>query len=71
VIQQQFREQLRQAVVDRRALVVELDPDDKALTIRNRIKRAADALGLENLAIRRRGNRIVAYDASLGEEAQA
>lgn len=59
---EQYQEALRDAVLDKHeALVVELEPEDKPLTIRNRIKRAADSLGLETVAIRRRGNRIVAY----------
>lgn len=61
-VQQQYQDALRGAVQERHeALVVELDPDDKPLTIRNRIKRAADLLGLEDVVIRRRGDRIVAY----------
>jgi hypothetical protein len=61
-IQRQYQDALRQGLIERReAVVVELEPDDKALTIRNRIKRAADRLGLEDVAIRRRGNRIIAY----------
>jgi hypothetical protein len=69
--QREYREALESAVNDRnQALVVELDPDDKPLTIRNRIKRAADTLGLEDIAIRRRKDRIIAYlpgsDANLG-----
>lgn len=49
------------------ALVVELDADDKPLTIRNRIRRAADSLGLENVVIRRRRDRIVAYQSDDGQ----
>lgn len=61
-IQEQYQEALRGAINERQeALVVELEPDDKPLTIRNRIKRAADVLGLENVVIRRRGDRMVAY----------
>jgi predicted DNA-binding protein (UPF0278 family) len=61
-IQRQYQDALRQGLIDRQeAVVVELEPDDKALTIRNRIKRAADRLGLDDVAIRRRGNRIIAY----------
>jgi hypothetical protein len=61
-IQRQYQDALRQGLIERReAVVVELEPDDKALTIRNRIKRAADRLGLEDVAIRRRGTRIIAY----------
>ena len=66
---QQYQDALRQAVVDQhRALIVELEETDKALTIRNRIKKAAEALGLENLTIRRRGDRIVAYQAAVIDE---
>jgi hypothetical protein len=61
-IQQQYRDALQDAVSGRQeALVVELDSDDKPLTVRNRIKRAADTLGLDNIAIRRRRDRIIAY----------
>jgi len=68
-MQQQYQEALRQAVLTKHeALVVELEPDDKPLTIRNRIKRAAETLGLENVAIRRRRNRIVAYQTESGRE---
>lgn len=62
-IQRQYQDAVRDAVMIRhKALVVELDPNDKPLTIRNRIKRAADSLGLENISIRRRKNRIIAYE---------
>lgn len=68
-IQRQYQDALRQGLIDRReAVVVELEPDDKALTIRNRIKRAADRLGLDDVAIRRRGNRIIAYRTEDAEE---
>jgi len=66
--QRQYREALQNALNDRsQALVVELEPDDKPLTIRNRIKRAADSLGLESIAIRRRKDRIVAYLSDVEE----
>jgi hypothetical protein len=61
-IQREYQEALRDAVLDRQeALIVELDADDKALTIRNRIRRAATVIGLEDIVIRRRGQRVVAY----------
>lgn len=61
-IRKQYQDALRDAVsYKHEALVVELDPSDKPLTIRNRIKRAAETLGIEDLVIRRRKNRIVAY----------
>jgi hypothetical protein len=68
-IQQQYQEALRSALEGNdQALVVELEPDDKALTIRNRIKRAANQLGLEDITVRRRGQKIVAYrDESASE----
>ena len=60
--QREYQDALRHAIVDEgQALVIELDPDDKPLTLRNRIKRAAEALGREGVAIRRRKDRIVAY----------
>jgi hypothetical protein len=63
----QYQDALRSALIDNReALVVELESEDKPLTIRNRIKRAAEALGLDDVAIRRRGNRIVAYQDENG-----
>jgi hypothetical protein len=61
-IRKQYQDALRDAVsYKHEALVVELDSSDKPLTIRNRIKRAAETLGIEGLVIRRRKNRIVAY----------
>lgn len=67
-IQRQYQEAVRQALLDKHeALIVTLDPDDKPLTIRNRIKRAADTLGLDSVVIRRKKDRIVAYQ-SAGEE---
>lgn len=68
-MQQQYRDALRDAIVNKHeALVVELEPEDKPLTIRNRIKRAAETLGLENVAIRRRRDRIVAYRGDSPED---
>jgi hypothetical protein len=59
--QQQYREALQHALDANQALVVELDPSDKVLTIRNRVRRAGQALDLDDLIIRRRGDRILAY----------
>ena len=60
-IQRQYQDALRDTVISRgEALVVELEPDDKPLTIRNRVKRAAQALNVD-VTIRRRRNKIVAY----------
>lgn len=68
-MQKQYQDALRDAVLNRHeALVVELEPDDKPLTIRNRIKRAAEVLGLENVMIRRKRDRIIAYQQSGGED---
>ena len=64
-VQQQYQDALRSAVVDgHQALVVELEPNDKPLTVRNRIKRAVQALDLQDVVIRRKGNRIVAYQTT-------
>lgn len=61
-IRAQYQDALRNAVLDHHeALVVEMDANDKPLTIRNRIQRAAEAIGITDLRIRRRGNRVVAY----------
>jgi hypothetical protein len=61
-IQQEYQNALRDALNSGgQALVVELEDGDKPLTVRNRIKRAADTLGVENVSIRRRKNRIVAF----------
>lgn len=61
-IQKQYQEALRDAMLHKQeALVVELEAEDKPLTIRNRIKRAAEVLGLENVNIRRKRDRIVVY----------
>lgn len=63
VIRKQYEDALRDAVqYKHEALVVSLDAHDKPLTIRNRIRRAADALGLKNVVIRRRKDKIVAYE---------
>jgi hypothetical protein len=70
-IQKQYQEALRDAMFHKQeALVVELEADDKPLTIRNRIKRAAEVLGLENVNIRRKRDRIVVYQmqSEQGEE---
>lgn len=61
-VQEQYQVALQNALSDTgQALVVEMDASDKPLTIRNRIKRAADALGYDDITIRRRKNKIVAY----------
>lgn len=61
VIRGQYQQALREAIHQQEALVVELEEGDKPLTIRNRLSRAAEMLGLEGVVIRRRGSRIVAY----------
>jgi len=60
-LQQEYREALQNALDAGEALVIELEPDDKPLTIRNRMSKAAAALGREDLTIRRKGNRVLAY----------
>lgn len=61
-MRQEYEAAARDALIDRReALVVLLEAEDNPLTIRNRIKRAAVALGIEDVVIRRRGDRIIAY----------
>lgn len=61
-IQKQYQDALREVMDEGgRALVIELEPDDKPLTVRNRIKRAAEHLGIENITVRRRKGRILAY----------
>jgi len=61
VLQQEYREALQSALDAGQALVVDLEPDDKPLTIRNRVSKAAAVLGHGNLTIRRKGNRVLAY----------
>lgn len=61
VMQAQYQQALRDAVDRQQALVVDLEVGDKPLTIRNRLTRAAEGLGLEHVKIRRRGQRILAY----------
>jgi hypothetical protein len=63
VVHDQYTAALRDALANGQALVIELEPNDKALTIRNRLNRAAAALGREDVTVRRRGNRVVAYSA--------
>jgi hypothetical protein len=63
---EQYQSALQKALDYGQALVIELEPEDKQLTIRNRINRAAEALGQIDITIRRRKNRIVAYRAHDG-----
>jgi hypothetical protein len=68
-IQKQYQDALREAIDNGgQALVIELEPEDKPLTVRNRIKRAADTIGIENITIRRRKDRILAYQSTSEEE---
>ena len=70
-VQQQYQDALQNALNSQgQALVVELEGDDKPLTIRNRIKRAADAIGAKDITIRRRRNRIIAYRPATGANGQ-
>lgn len=60
--QQQYQEALRAALDSPgMALVTQLEGDDKPLTIRSRIKRAAEAIGADDIVIRRRKDKIYAY----------
>ncbi len=61
LLQQEYREVLQNALDVGHALVIEQDPADKALTIRNRVSKAAQALGHDDLTIRRKGTTILAY----------
>jgi hypothetical protein len=67
-VQAQYQQALQEAIDNQLALVVELEDDDKPLTIRNRLKRAADTLGIEHLMIRRRKNRIIAFQPQAEEQ---
>jgi hypothetical protein len=67
VLQQEYREALQNALDAGEALVIELESDDKPLTIRNRVSKAAAALGHEDLTIRRKGNRILAYHPTVDD----
>lgn len=68
--QQAYQEALRSALeASDQALVVQLEPEDKPLTIRNRIKRAADAIGASDVVIRRRRDKILAYRPQNGSQA--
>jgi hypothetical protein len=62
-IAEQYTAALRDALEQGQALVVEFEPEDKVLTIRHRVGRAAKSLGREDVTIRRRGNTIAAYAA--------
>ena len=57
----QYQQALQDAVNQQQALVVELEEGDKDMTIRARLRKAAEALGLEDIVIRRRGNQVIAY----------
>jgi hypothetical protein len=67
-VRQEYQEALKEAIQSCQALVVDLEPEDKPLTIRNRLKRAGQQLGADDLVIRRRGQRIVAYQAGRDDE---
>ncbi len=67
LMQQEYRGALQSALAAGKALVIELEPEDKALTIRNRVRKAAQALGREDLTIRRKGNRVLAYHRAADE----
>lgn len=67
IIQRQYQDALRDALNRDEALIVELEWEDKALTIRNRIKRAAQALGHDDITIRRSKDRIYAYHMPTAE----
>ena len=68
IMRQEYEAAVRDALMDHKeALVVLLEEEDNPLTIRNRIKRAATSLGLQNVVIRRRGDRIVAYQETTDE----
>ena len=62
-VRQQYQDALEHALDSGEALVVELESEDNPLTIRNRIKRAAEQLEIAHLVIYRRGQRIVAYQS--------
>lgn len=62
-IRREYEEALRDAVIDHgEALAILIGPDDKPLTIKNRIDRAAQALGLDRIKVRRKGDYVFAYD---------
>jgi hypothetical protein len=60
-IAEKYTAALRDALDQGQALVMELEPDDMVLTIRNRLHRAARSLGHDDLTIRRRGQRVLVY----------
>jgi hypothetical protein len=61
-LQKQYRDAIENAIINEgEALIVELDPDEKPLTVRSRLQKAAQALGLDSVVIKRRGRRIVVY----------
>jgi hypothetical protein len=61
IIHEHYVSALRDALDAGQALVIELEPDDKEFTIKNRINRAVKTLGREDLTVRRRGDQLVAY----------
>lgn len=60
-VEQQYQQALLDALAKLEALVVELEDGDQPVTIRNRLRRAGERLGIEQLSIRKRGTRIIAY----------
>lgn len=66
-LQRQYRDAIENAIINEgEALIVHLDPDEKPLTIRSRVKKAAQSLGLDSVVIRRRGRRIIVYQPREG-----
>lgn len=60
-VRAQYEQALQDALDQQQALVVELEEGEKPLTIRARLRNAAEALSFEDIVIRRRGDQIVAY----------
>lgn len=71
IIHREYMDSLQPLVDDKdTGLIVELDDGEKALTVRNRIYRAARGLGIESIRVRRRGGvfRVWRLDAVDGEQ---
>jgi hypothetical protein len=66
-IRREYEEALQDAVIGHgEALAILIGPDDKPLTIKNRIDRAAQSLGLDHIKVRRKGDYVYAYVDSDG-----
>jgi hypothetical protein len=69
VVQTRHRQALKEAMEAGKALLIDLDDGDKSLTILSRIFKAAESFGVDQVKVRRRGNRMAVYQKSRSKSA--